>query len=198
MPDDIEQPPRGYTTDDVKAIPDEEPEPRRRRRLGWKSILAGLVIILVIGVGLWTWISLNWAYSDGERVGYVQKFSRKGWLCKTWEGELAMANVPGSMPQLFHFTVRDDAVAQLLVLGGQVGAQPASASRFTTSSGRAYPPPASARRITTCNRFARSSDPRPTVSAARSTQLALFAFLTRRLDQWIEEWISCAARSTMR
>jgi hypothetical protein len=112
MPDDIEQPPRGYTTDDVKAIPDEEPEPRRRRRFGWKSILVGLVVIIVVGVGLWTWISLNWAYSDGERVGYVQKFSRKGWLCKTWEGELAMANVPGSMPQLFHFTVRDDAVAQ--------------------------------------------------------------------------------------
>ena len=111
MPDDIEQPPRGYTTDDVKAIPDEEPAPRRRR-FGWKSILFGLVVIVVVGLGLWTWISLNWAYSDGERVGFVQKFSRKGWLCKTWEGELAMANVPGSMPQLFHFTVRDDAVAQ--------------------------------------------------------------------------------------
>ena len=112
MPDDIEQPPRGYTTDDVKAIPDEEPEPRRRRRFGWRSILVSLIVIAALGLGLWTWISLNWAYSDGERVGYVQKLARKGWLCKTWEGELAMANVPGSMPQLFYFTVRDDAVAQ--------------------------------------------------------------------------------------
>jgi hypothetical protein len=54
---------------------------------------------------------LRWSYSEGERAGYVQKFSRKGWVCKTWEGELAMASIPGSMPELFRFTVRDDAVA---------------------------------------------------------------------------------------
>jgi hypothetical protein len=44
----------------------------------------------------------------------VQKFSRKGWICKTWEGELAISNVPGSLPQLFHFTVRDDSVANVI------------------------------------------------------------------------------------
>jgi hypothetical protein len=112
MPDDIEQPPRGYTTDDVKAVADEEPPPRRRRFGRWKLFVVALIVIPVIVFALWTWVALGWAYSDGERVGWVQKFSRKGWLCKTWEGELAIANVPGSMPQLFHFTVRDDAVAQ--------------------------------------------------------------------------------------
>jgi len=35
-------------------------------------------------------ITLQVVYSDGERVGYIQKISRKGWVCKTWEGELAM------------------------------------------------------------------------------------------------------------
>ena len=54
---------------------------------------------------------LRFSYSKGERAGYVQKFSKKGWVCKTWEGELAMATLPGSMPEVFSFTVWDDAVA---------------------------------------------------------------------------------------
>ena len=57
---------------------------------------------------------LNWSYSDGERAGYLQKFSRKGWLCKTYEGELAMTTVPGVAPVLWNFTVRDKAVADKL------------------------------------------------------------------------------------
>jgi hypothetical protein len=114
MPDDIEQPPRGYNTDDVKALPDEEPAPRRRRFSGWKLFAIGLIVVPVLVFALWTWVALGWAYSDGERVGWVQKFSRKGWLCKTWEGELAMSNVPGVAPQLFAFTVRDDAIAEAI------------------------------------------------------------------------------------
>jgi hypothetical protein len=53
-------------------------------------------------------------YSAGTRGGYIQKISQKGWVCKTWEGELAMANLPGSMPQIFSFSVRDDSVAALI------------------------------------------------------------------------------------
>jgi hypothetical protein len=54
---------------------------------------------------------MHWSYADGERAGYVQKLSRKGWLCKTWEGEMAMVTMPGAIPDKFEFTVRDDAVA---------------------------------------------------------------------------------------
>lgn len=80
-----------------------------------KSIIKGLILLvflLILGAGLWTWFTLNYDYSDGERAGYVQKFSRKGWVCKTWEGELALVNLPGAMPEIFRFTVRDDAVAR--------------------------------------------------------------------------------------
>lgn len=59
----------------------------------------------------WIWATLNWSYSEGDRAGYVQKLSRKGWLCKTWEGEIAMVTMPGAIPEKFNFTVRDDAVA---------------------------------------------------------------------------------------
>ena len=57
---------------------------------------------------------LNWAYATGERAGYVQTFSKKGFICKTWEGELAMVSMPGTIAEKFFFTVRDDAVAQKL------------------------------------------------------------------------------------
>lgn len=58
------------------------------------------------------WLALNWSYSKGERAGYVQKFSQKGWLIKTWEGELALVAVPGSMPEKFFFTTRNDELAK--------------------------------------------------------------------------------------
>jgi hypothetical protein len=54
------------------------------------------------------------SYSDGDRAGYLQKFSRKGWVCKTHEGELAMTTIPGVAPVLWNFTVRDDDVAKQL------------------------------------------------------------------------------------
>jgi len=65
----------------------------------------------VVGAVLWTWGSLTFVYSKGERAGYVQKFSKRGWVFKTWEGQLAMVNLPGAMPEIFEFTVRDAATA---------------------------------------------------------------------------------------
>ncbi|HEX5806307.1 MAG TPA: hypothetical protein VFY31_08240 [Macromonas sp.] len=78
-----------------------------------------LLTLLVLAVG-WTWLTLSWNYSEGERAGYVQKLSNRGWLCKTWEGELALVTMPGAIPEKFEFTVRDDAVAQQInALAGQ-------------------------------------------------------------------------------
>jgi len=69
------------------------------------------VLLLAGGAGLWTWLTLTWAYSDGVRAGVLQKFSRKGWICKTREGELAQYVVAGVSPQIWLFSVRDPAVA---------------------------------------------------------------------------------------
>ena len=71
-----------------------------------------LIVVPIICAAAWTWVSLNISYSTGERVGYIQKISNKGWACKTWEGELSMVNVPGAAPQIFSFSVRDAAVAR--------------------------------------------------------------------------------------
>ena len=77
-----------------------------------RSFFVSFLVVAVAGAALYTFAVYNWSYSSGERAGYVQKFSLKGWLCKTWEGELAMVSLPGAMPEKFTFTVRDDAVAQ--------------------------------------------------------------------------------------
>jgi hypothetical protein len=73
-------------------------------------ILLWGVILFVVGFGLYTFTSLEFSYSKGERVGFMQKMSKKGWICKTNEGELAMVNVAGQQATIFNFTVRDDAV----------------------------------------------------------------------------------------
>ncbi|OLC03630.1 MAG: hypothetical protein AUH78_19040 [Gemmatimonadetes bacterium 13_1_40CM_4_69_8] len=77
----------------------------------YKLIIAAVVLVPVALFVAYTWSALKWSYSSGERAGYVQKFSKKGWICKTWEGELAMVSLPGAMPEKFYFTVRDDSIA---------------------------------------------------------------------------------------
>jgi hypothetical protein len=76
--------------------------------LRYLVIILGILILLAVG---WVWLTLNWNYSEGERAGYVQKLSKKGWICKTWEGELALVTMPGAIPEKFNFTIADDAVA---------------------------------------------------------------------------------------
>ena len=90
------------------------PAPAAPRR-NWRKILgltgAGLVITPLLLIVAWTWLTLHWSYSEGERAGTLQKFSRKGWVCKTWEGELQISTIPGSAPILWEFSVRDATVA---------------------------------------------------------------------------------------
>jgi len=85
--------------------------PRKQAGAGAIAWLLGILFISIALFVLYIWAMLHWSYSEGERAGWVQKLSKKGWLCKTWEGEMAMVSLPGSMPEKFLFTVRDSAVA---------------------------------------------------------------------------------------
>ena len=99
-----------------------------------RLLLVALIVLLLLAGG-WLWLTLNWSYSQGERAGYVQKLSKKGWLCKTWEGEIAMVTMPGAIPEKFEFTVRDDAVAQrIIVLAGKRVVLNYAQHRFIPSS----------------------------------------------------------------
>ncbi len=74
--------------------------------------IAGILLVPIVGLIIYTWIALSWSFSEGERAGYIQKLSKSGWVCKTWEGEMAMVTMPGAIPDKFLFSVRDEKVAE--------------------------------------------------------------------------------------
>jgi len=77
------------------------------RKFFWTMLF--LLLALAVLYALFVWY---YNYSSGERAGWVQKFSKKGWLCKTWEGELALVTMPGTAQEKFYFTVLNDDVAE--------------------------------------------------------------------------------------
>jgi hypothetical protein len=84
-----------------------------------RRVVVGTALLVVVGTSLYTLFALKFSYSTGERVGFVQKLSKRGWICKTNEGELAMVNMAGQQAQMFLFTVPDDAVVkQIEALAG--------------------------------------------------------------------------------
>jgi hypothetical protein len=83
--------------------------PKRAATITFSVLIAAIVLF-----ALYVWASLSWSYSEGERAGYLQKLSRKGWLCKTWEGEILLSSMPGAIPERFSFTVRDPAIVKQL------------------------------------------------------------------------------------
>jgi hypothetical protein len=105
------------------TAPTPTPVPSARPpRRSIKSYLVGSLVGALVLVLLYTLLMLWWSYSEGERAGVLQKFSKRGWICKTWEGEIAMYVVGGVAPQIWEFSVRDDAVAAQLheAVGQQV------------------------------------------------------------------------------
>ncbi len=85
------------------------PRPKRRR---WPVVVATLLLVPLLLFAIYTFFVVSWSYSEGERAGTLQKFSRKGWMCKTYEGELALYVVGGVAPQIWYFTVRDQAIVR--------------------------------------------------------------------------------------
>jgi hypothetical protein len=102
-------------------VADVRTEPRGRRRR-WPLLIGALIALPALLIAAWMAITLNYTYSQGERAGYIQKLSQKGWICKTWEGELAMVNMPGAAQERFPFTVRSDSIAKLMtnMMGSRV------------------------------------------------------------------------------
>jgi len=108
-------------TDEGHQGASEASSPRRRRK--WPWILLAVLLAPVLLLAAWTAITLSYTYSEaGHRAGYLQKLSHKGWICKTWEGELAMVNIPGAAQERFPFTVRSDSLAHVMskLMGSRV------------------------------------------------------------------------------
>jgi hypothetical protein len=108
---DYGTPTHRYMTSPEAQPPIPAPKAKRRR---WPVAVATLLIVPLLLFAIYTFFVVSWSYSDGERAGTLQKFSRKGWLCKTYEGELALYVVGGVAPQIWYFTVRDESIVQSL------------------------------------------------------------------------------------
>lgn len=93
------------------TAPTNAPKRSSFRRRIWSRLLLVLAVLIALMMA-YLWMTLNWSYSEGERAGILQKFSRRGWVCKTHEGELAMSIVPGVTPTIWNFSVRDAGVAR--------------------------------------------------------------------------------------
>jgi hypothetical protein len=96
----------------------------RHRQTGLAAIwwLVGILAVAALLLAVYVWIMLSWSYSSGERAGWVQKLSRKGYICKTWEGEMVMVSMPGAIPEKFLFTAWDEKTAEEInkVMGKRV------------------------------------------------------------------------------
>jgi hypothetical protein len=102
----------------------------------WGKLTIGSVIVIpIVLFTLWTMFALHYSYSSGDRAGYVQKLSKRGWLCKTWEGELIQTPIPGAAPEKFLFSVRSDSIAAAInkMLGKQVALTYAQHKHVPTS-----------------------------------------------------------------
>jgi hypothetical protein len=82
--------------------------PTKKTTLLYGGAFLAVAVLLFCG---YIWAAFSWSYSAGERAGFLQKMSRKGWICKTWEGELSLVAIPGAAPEKFLFSVRDPSVA---------------------------------------------------------------------------------------
>ena len=113
----VDTPETSETSDRAEASPPATPAPvpvQKKKRRKWLLLPLALVLLPLLIFALWTWVTLGYVYSAGDRPGYVQKLSKKGWLCKTWEGELNMAQPGAAPPQIFSFTIPDDSLANAL------------------------------------------------------------------------------------
>lgn len=97
------------------AFTNDSPRPATQapmRHASQRGFLFPILLVIIVLAAIYGLVVWKWSYSNGERVGAVQKISKKGWVCKTWEGELNMVMLPGGIPEKFYFTVWDEAVAK--------------------------------------------------------------------------------------
>ena len=84
-----------------------------------KRLLIVVVVLLVLALGL-TYLAFNVSYSSGERAGTVSKFSHRGYVFKTYEGDLNVGGFSGNTgnltPQIWSFSVENgqDSIAKKL------------------------------------------------------------------------------------
>lgn len=96
------------------AKPQVKPPHKKTVRRFFKKWFAILLVLAIVIFGIWSWVATRFPYATEEVTGYVQSFKKQGWLCKTWEGQMVVSGIPGSIPSIQTFTVKNDSIAEAL------------------------------------------------------------------------------------
>jgi hypothetical protein len=84
-----------------------------------RKFLLQLLVLIVIFTSIFIYWKYYYTYSNGYRAGLLQKFSHKGNLVKTYEGEMILSSVSGNAnvviaSEKFYFSVTSSKLAQRL------------------------------------------------------------------------------------
>jgi len=84
-----------------------------------KKYLVWISFIIIVILAAFIYWKFAFTYSDGFRAGLLQKFSRKGTIFKTYEGEMILSSVQSNAnvaiaSEKFFFSVTDDSIAKKL------------------------------------------------------------------------------------
>ncbi len=84
-----------------------------------RKVLLIILAVLILATAI-AFLVFNFTYSEGSRAGVVIKFSKRGYVMKTYEGELnmgGMGNIPNTaqMNMIWNFSVKDKTVADKLM-----------------------------------------------------------------------------------
>jgi len=82
------------------------------KKIGIWSLLIVIVLIVVFG-----YFKFGFTYSKGDRAGLLQKFSEKGIVFKTYEGEMILSSIQSNAnvaiaSEKFLFSVEDADIAR--------------------------------------------------------------------------------------
>lgn len=95
-------------------------EPTMKRRARSSGILWKVLLVALLIFGIFFYWRYFYTYSSGIRVGLLQKFSHKGALFKTYEGELILSSITSNnnvalASEKFYFSVNHSATADKLM-----------------------------------------------------------------------------------
>ena len=84
-----------------------------------KKILTWSIAIIVVVLSFLIYWNYYNTYSEGNRSGVLQKFSKRGNIFKTYEGELIMSSIASTgntmiASEKFFFSVTEDSIAKVL------------------------------------------------------------------------------------
>ena len=87
----------------------------RKKRFG--RFLGILTIVIILALGGFIYWKYYFVYSEGNRSGILQKFSYKGTIFKTYEGELILSSIRSTgnitlASEKFFFSVKNKDVAK--------------------------------------------------------------------------------------